>query len=413
MKSLNFLCVLVGFFASSVSFANNWYDRGNGGFTVVCPDSSVVLDLFETDVNGIVRVRYSSELTALAKAQDIVARLKSLDPAREALYQTWLQEFFSEASFVKNAKFAPVNDLGLVALPANCALKQVVFQRNPSVLNSSRYLIDSELWNSIDENQKAALMIHEIIYREVINGSSFETSSERVRQFNALLHANVFKNWNLKTYLDVLKSLHISTYTYQGLSFLIGYSDQRFNYVASDIEVQDGKILSGTLSTFAAIDLPFLKWHCSTKNAPATLADVVLAEDGGIKNLKVSEQWLAYSDCLPSFTLAPQFVVFGTEWLFDLHEALIDVKAPAELYNNRELLFGKWSLIRRVGLTDVPAEAFFGFDQDSNLRILSLGGSPCMRADHKIVFMPAPEFQQREITFDINGELETAIPACF
>ncbi|UOF00562.1 hypothetical protein [Bdellovibrio reynosensis] len=413
MKYLNLLLVLFGFFFSSVSFANNWYDRGNGGFTVVCPDSSVVLDLFETDINGLVKVHYSSQETALAKAQDIVGRLKGLDPAREALYQTWLQDFFTEVSFVKNANFAPVNDLGLVALPSNCALKQVVFQRNPSVLNSSRYLIDSELWNSIDENQQAALMVHEIIYREFINGTSFETSSERVRHFNALLHSNVLKNWNLKTYLDVLKGLHVSTYTYEGLSFLIGYSDERFNYVASNIEVQEGRILSGTLSTFAAIDLPLLKWNCSTKNAPAALGNVVLAEDGRIKNLKVSAQWLAYSDCLPSFTLAPQFVVVGTEWLFDLHEALIDVKAPAELYNNRELLFGKWSITRRVGLTDVPAEAFFDFDQDSNLRILSLGGSPCLRADHKIVFMPAPEFQQREITFDIKGNLETAIPACF
>jgi hypothetical protein len=75
------------------------------------------------------------------------------------------------------------------------------------------YLIDRDLWERLDNNNKAGLVLHEIIYRESIRGGA--VNSRAVRKYNGLiLTGELLKtNWNDLTTL--YKSLYFEEFDYR------------------------------------------------------------------------------------------------------------------------------------------------------------------------------------------------------
>jgi hypothetical protein len=77
-------------------------------------------------------------------------------------------------------------------LPKNCELKQIAIQiRNPDLFDK-RYVINQDLWNSLDTDNQAALVLHEIIYRMAIEQGASDSVGARL--INSLIFSDTVSN---------------------------------------------------------------------------------------------------------------------------------------------------------------------------------------------------------------------------
>lgn len=170
------------------------YEVLNGGDAIVCPDalggiqSVELLDVYETRT---LRPHYVPEmgpnnLTALEKVEYVLKRLAIIDPVRAEKYLTALQDFISTTIFLPNVQLADVPDSAHIVLPKKCELQQIAIQlSNISLPEGTRIIVSEDLWNYLDSDNQAALILHEIIYQEAI--SLGHLNSFRVRYYNGFI----------------------------------------------------------------------------------------------------------------------------------------------------------------------------------------------------------------------------------
>lgn len=187
----NILAALVLFTANLV-FASGT-TIGNGGNSIVCKNSTgsitsvEMLDLYEARVAGLT-LKFNSHLSTYRDIIDEnLSRWQKIAPYRVAQYKKWLTEFETEALFASGVDIPAIPDTGSVVLPTGCELRPIAFQRPDSEIfpGVKRYTVSKDLWNLMDEVQKAGLVMHELIYREGIlagHKTSFPT-----RYFNGYL----------------------------------------------------------------------------------------------------------------------------------------------------------------------------------------------------------------------------------
>lgn len=419
MKFLNLvLSVLISGLACS-AMANNWYDRGNAGFALFCADQNpVVLDLHENSSRDVGPIQFSKASSPVEKALELVGRLEALDPARALLYRGWVLEFMSSAKFVQQAQINKTPDLGLVTIPTGCALEQVVFQRNPSILNKSRYVVNESLWTQLDADNQAALIVHEVIYREFMNSVALEFSSERIRLFNSILHANLLKNLSKSEYLTLLQELHFTTYEAHGLQFSLGYSLADGRWTNTDISMDDsGNITSGTLTTRQSFQRAHIAYSCAD-NSTFELGSVQL-QNGLLRSLKVQEELLTASSCaLPFMTYGATnepLVLSGEQWTFGPQERPVQVTTRVSGHNKIAFSYkdSSFELVPHL-FKNESYTSHYTFDQNLNLVELDLGGHPCRHpSTKKILFVQKSYEATGSVLLDEEGRLTSSLPLCF
>jgi hypothetical protein len=186
---------------------------GNGGGTVVCRKSNQsiksveVLDFYEARTIRNVNL----DIQTLpgdwrAKAKAIVARVEAKSELRFQLYSSWLASFESEDKILTDVQFSTVPDAGYIGVPEGCEFEQAAIQRQPMFSGDARYYINAELWNAMDDTQKAGLVLHEIIYREAIGYG--QTDSIRSRYMTGLYSSKDFASQTEKNYWQVLEQAH-------------------------------------------------------------------------------------------------------------------------------------------------------------------------------------------------------------
>jgi hypothetical protein len=121
------------------------------------------------------------------KVKYILTKWRAVSPLRIELYMSWLETFETEAGFLSGSTLPNIPDEGIVAIPTGCEIQQVAIQLSDSDLGTSytRYTINKDLWDLMDDNSKAALILHELIFREAITAQ--HRVSLRVRYLNAIL----------------------------------------------------------------------------------------------------------------------------------------------------------------------------------------------------------------------------------
>lgn len=99
---------------------------------------------------------------------------------------------------LQNIKFLPkgshltqVNDANPMALPKSCELRQLAHY-----IDDSLVLIDQEIWNVLDDLNKAAIILHEAIYRYERGPNTLDSRHARK------LVGYLFSNSNLEPILD-------------------------------------------------------------------------------------------------------------------------------------------------------------------------------------------------------------------
>ena len=183
---------------------------GNGGGMVVCRDpsshqinSAELLDYFEArEIRGINIDISSIPGTWKVKAQAIIDRLGLQSQLRNRIYSLWLQSFENESKFISGLEFNKISDSMDIGVPKGCEFEQAAIQIVPRFAEDNRYYINQDIWNALDENNKAGLVLHELIYREAL--SYGQTDSIGARYFNSFITSSNFSKISFAGFLNVL-----------------------------------------------------------------------------------------------------------------------------------------------------------------------------------------------------------------
>lgn len=177
---------------------------GNGGHALVCRDpdrrirSAELFDYYEARVqSGLVAKLGDDALPYPDKVRIALARLAVHSPKRAARYLEQAQSFVADATFLspEEARLRPIPDRdadvgNLIEAPPGCAIEQLAIQHIPKYPSDKRYFVQAEIWSALDEQSRAGLVLHEVIYREALD--SFQTNSLNARYFNAFLSQTEF-----------------------------------------------------------------------------------------------------------------------------------------------------------------------------------------------------------------------------
>lgn len=156
---------------------------GNGGDVIVCPSGKAeVLDVFELRINkGMLPALDSGDYKA--KVFGVLAKLKRFSPLREKQYQVRLLEIYKNLVWTKT-ELIDVPDSFHAIMPTGCRLRQIAIQERIGN-NEIKLTINENLWSQLDEDNRAALLLHELAYAEAIDRKA--TNSIAARNFNGVL----------------------------------------------------------------------------------------------------------------------------------------------------------------------------------------------------------------------------------
>lgn len=403
------------------ALANNWYDRGNGGFVLSCGDQPlVVLDVYEAQKRYFYVVKHSEKADVIEKATEIISRLAPLDPVRAQLYTDWLKNFYQESQILTDTEFMETPDLGLVKKPKECNLEQVIFQRDSSRLNSARYIINEKLWHRLDSDHKAALIIHELIYRDFLSGMSLESTSERIRLFNGIILGDKLTGVTLQEYIRMLQDdLHLSTYNYNGVTLFLGATDTAGRWRSAPVEFHDeNRIATGMFAANQILRTQGFSYFCMSSDDVPNGGSVSFSLSGKINGLRMSPALNDNALCAYPTLQVPNntkdLEISGSSWTFDDRGrvSVIHGSTAKEVYSRIE--YKGMGYERKITLGLVPAvETYYRFDSEGNLRELSLGGRPCILRDLSLVrFEPSSDSRIWTVQIDKNGQLETKLNFC-
>jgi hypothetical protein len=173
---------------------------GNGGDVIVCSGVSSrpevqLLDFYELELfeNTKPLVVESTSGSALDKAEAAIRTLQNVSPIRMERYLDELNHFMSRITFVSYDLPNLPDDLNVV-MPKGCSLQQIAIQQKP--MGIPLYTVNENLWHRLDENQKAGLILHEIVYSENIYGG--HTDARATRAFTKRLGVGIPKEWTAR-----------------------------------------------------------------------------------------------------------------------------------------------------------------------------------------------------------------------
>lgn len=211
MRTLNRLALCLTLVVSTLSqFATAGVGTSGGGHVVVCSGRSAdtlgyvtVLDLYEAQhVHNLTlrphRENLLEELAVLAGQLQIV--LGTVPGLSNPLTAEGLLEWWeNRVQYIPGLR-GHTRDMGTVpVLPVGCSLQQIaIFDDRHDIVQ-----VNLDLWNSLNGFNQAALIAHEIIYRER-RISDFESSSETSR----FLVGRVFSTQAVSDSRSMLNDLH-------------------------------------------------------------------------------------------------------------------------------------------------------------------------------------------------------------
>ena len=214
--------ILIVILLSSLSYAD--VKVGNGGDVVVCRNASneitsiEALDIYEGRVRWQIELDLGeASLFPLQKVELALSRLGRISSIRAERYLEKAKQFEADALFLDNTELPDISDSNHLIFPKNCKVEQIIIQRTPTFPDDRRYLISNDLWKQLDPTNKAALILHEIIYGEALEYD--HPDSVPTRYFSAHLMSHRFESFTPKEMADFLKMIRFRKFDYQGFVY--------------------------------------------------------------------------------------------------------------------------------------------------------------------------------------------------
>lgn len=182
-------------------------EKGNGGHIVQCRngDGSIrsreLLDIYEArDLMDLEPDLGPSNLTEVEKALFVVQRLKAFDAGKAQELEEGIRTFFSEKNSVFVDGVLPyVADTGVTHVPEGCGLEQFAIRQEPQIGTDRLFTISKPLWDSVSTDSRAALMLHELLYKMADKFNETSTS-RRSRNFVSRLISDALPKSTLTSY---------------------------------------------------------------------------------------------------------------------------------------------------------------------------------------------------------------------
>lgn len=247
---LSFILFLINFNA----YAGGGRTVGNGGDVLKClssnKDTYQILDWYEGEnIRNLNLDIGSDNLNVDQKLQIALTRLSRLSPARALRYQAHIKTFMSEIKWMPEGSLQDVKDSDEVAFPSNCKILQIANQSIPILSTDKRYLIDEYLWSKLDSNQKAALLLHEVILREAVEIGHLNSVS--ARYLNSLILSTEIEQLPIEEFTEILKKLDFTSNSIQGIN--IDLKEYEFY---SNGNLKSAKVIPGAIFNFRDNKIP-------------------------------------------------------------------------------------------------------------------------------------------------------------
>jgi len=296
---------------------------GNGGNTIVCFDGNnqiktvELLDFYEARVKrGITPDLGDDSLSADDKVRLVLKRLKTMSPWLSITLETEFDNFKPNSVFLPGIRLVTVDDSDHLFVPAGCQQEQTAVQKAPEFPGDKLYNIDQDLWNHMDANNRAGLILHEIFYRHAIRFGNPENSVP-VRFFVSSIASAA--SISEAEYVDVLRELKfIQVYLH----------DHNFKITQAMPYFTDGAFYGGDLygDAVTTIQNKLLAITSIRFNKTGTVSDVTLEKPAYLK-VPGQSLWFApktviglrADETIIAGTPLPQNAEFKVDGLYDLH----------------------------------------------------------------------------------------------
>lgn len=283
---------------------------GNGGDVLVHRGidgailSAGLLDFYESETQrGITRDLGDSVVPTAEKIEIALKRIERLDRGRAQRYRDWYGSFMQESCFLSGVNLVDIPDSQHVQLPAGTgwAIEQIAVQQEPRFPEDRRYFVNEDLWNVLDNDSRAGLILHELMYRDAIVSGTQD--SVGVRYLLSVATSTRIDEWDFKTYVDRLVTVGMGDVFYSGvwldlktesIIFEQGKPAQayvkkgtiyksRWGDIPLDCRVRfesDGEISAFSLGLPASRDLIMQVGHHSLELSPPWWTTLACNEDG-------------------------------------------------------------------------------------------------------------------------------------
>lgn len=207
-------------------------ETGNGGNVVLCLKNGAIssvelLDYYEaTTYWGFHLDLGELMLDPLQKVHNVLERARRFHPETADELEKRAQGFFDDAILVSGVELTPVDDAGQYFLPVGCSLKQIAVQRPKEFPQDKTFLINKDIWDRLDNDQKAGLILHEIAYEKLLHeptpfglkSDQYPRDSRIARYFNALISSSEYESLTFEQYRPMLSKVwFVRDLVYDGL----------------------------------------------------------------------------------------------------------------------------------------------------------------------------------------------------
>lgn len=189
---MKLLLLIVSALSPIFSISNTYAggEKGNGGDAVVCrsADGKILkaefFDLFEArEVYGIKIDLGANHLSLEEKIQFFDSRMNRLFPNTAGQFRRHADSFLERSEFM-NGPLSDIADAGEVVFPKGCKIEQAIIRGPAEGIPVQHYLINAEIWNSLDSTSKLVGISHEFFYGVAVDIYEKENSFD-ARRLNA------------------------------------------------------------------------------------------------------------------------------------------------------------------------------------------------------------------------------------
>jgi hypothetical protein len=184
-----------------------------GGNVVICKDpqtgaeSFQLLDYYEAVV--IYKKPFTIDVGPGAREMDkvfyVLQRLAKKDPERAKMYEDKAKTFLGETNWINKKDLPALNDYGHVPLDfSKCRIGQLAIQRPSMIPQVPLYTVRQEYWDQVSTEDRAGLILHEIIYGQAM--AMGHKDSINSRYFNTLISSKEFESMSQTDYEERVKA---------------------------------------------------------------------------------------------------------------------------------------------------------------------------------------------------------------
>lgn len=170
---------------SSISFAGNFV--GNGGDGIYCPGTKGQKNKAQYQSLDFFEWRESSSMNKLeskgdewASAEFYINQINSDYPTLQKQLKLGLLKVNRQKVWIKDGlELRDIQDSYQVAMPKNCKLIQLAARYEQSSKSQTQFFFDQHYFNKLNESNKTALILHEVVYDWLLGVKKNDSSSAR------------------------------------------------------------------------------------------------------------------------------------------------------------------------------------------------------------------------------------------